>query len=389
MVFGANPLTINHKSIGGAVKRIQEADVANKKVFVRVDFNVPIQDGVITDDNRIRQALPTIQYLIDKNCKIILGTHLGKPKGTRSEETSTKPCADKLAELLGREVKYADSVIGQEVWNALNDLPEGGVLMLANLRWDPKEEEDDEGFGRELANFAEIYINDAFAVSHRANASVSAIAKFLPSYGGLLLQKEVENLSKVIDNPPHPFVLVIGGVKIEDKAAMIDKLAPLADKVLVGGGVANTFARAKGEDISQSVFDDEMVDACAQMINKYGEKIVLPLDYEREEVEGGFKNLDLGPNTRHDYYEIVKGAAMTLWNGNLGYTEDDQYKEASRTVALAMRDSGGQTIVAGGDTAGFIDNEKLADTMTFISTGGGAALEFLAGLELPGIKVVS
>ncbi len=371
------------------MKKLLEAEVENKRVFVRVDFNVPIKDGKITDDNRIIQALPTIKYLLENNAKIILGTHLGKPKGEKSAETSTWPCADRLSQLLGQEIKYVDAIVSDEVKEVSYNLQPREILMIGNLRWDPREEADDEGFGQELASLAEVYVNDAFAVSHRANASVSSITKFLPGYGGFLIEKEIENLSQLLENPPYPFVLVIGGVKIADKAGMIDKLAPIADKVIVGGGVANTFWKAIGKDIGQSVYDEEMVDACSQMLDKYQGKIVLPSDAENEWSEQGFAIKDLGPNTRHDYYEIVKNAAIVLWNGNMGYTEDEKFQQGSMTVAYAMRDGSAHSFLAGGDTAGFVINAGLGDAMTFISTGGGAALEFLAGLELPGIKAIS
>lgn len=368
------------------MKILQDASLKNKRVFLRVDFNVPIKDGVITDNNRIVSALPTIKYLAENGAKIVIGTHCGRPDGKKSKETSVEPMARELQKLANLKVIMAPDVLGLHVREMAAALRSGEVLVLENLRWDAREEEDDKDFAKELSHYADLYVNDAFAVSHRANASVHAICDFLPGYAGMLIQKEVENLSKVMKKPAHPFFLIIGGVKVKDKAGMLDKLGPIADKILVGGGVANTFLKAKGVNIVNSVYDEEMVGACTMMLEKYGDKIVLPSDFEWDE---NGRILDLGPNTRHDYYELIKGEKMTLWNGNLGYTEDQKYTEGSRTVAYAMRDSAGQTILAGGDTAGFVINEGIADQMTFISTGGGAALEFLAGERLPGIEVLS
>jgi phosphoglycerate kinase len=371
------------------MKLLQDADLKNKRVFLRVDFNVPLKNGEITDNNRIMAILPTVKYLVENQAKVIIGTHCGRPDGKKSAETSIAPMARELQRLANLKITMAPDVLGLHVREMVALMKTGDILVLENLRWDSREEADDSEFAKELAHYADLYVNDAFAVSHRANASVHAICQFLPGYAGLLMQKEVENLSSVVANPLHPFVLVIGGVKVKDKAGMIDKLGPIADKILVGGGVANTFLKARGHDIGASVYDKEMVDACKDMLITYSDKIVIPTDYETENSDEGFMIYDLGPNTRHDYYDILSKSAMSLWNGNLGYTEEPKFCEGSRTVAFAMRDSGGKTILAGGDTAGFVINEGLANQMSFVSTGGGAALEFLAGERLPGIQAIS
>lgn len=368
---------------------LQDADVRNKKVFLRVDFNVPMEGGKITDNNRIKSVLPTIKYLVGQKAKIVIGTHLGRPDGKKSEETSIAPIAKELQRILNLKVTMAPGIFEPEVQKLVDDLQYGGIIVLENLRWDKREEENDAGFAQDLARYAEVYVNDAFAVSHRANASIEAITKYLPSYAGVLLQEEVESLSKLTEAPRMPFVLVIGGVKIKDKAGMIDKLAPKASRVIVGGGVANTFLKARGDDIGQSVFDEEMVDKCKEMLKKYDKKIILPVDCEKEEVEDGFKILDIGPQTAEQFCEEIKKAKTVFWNGCMGYVEDKKHDVGTRRIADALSLVSGTTIVAGGDTVGYLLHEKLGKGITFLSTGGGAALEFLAGENLPGLSALN
>ncbi|MCX6808056.1 MAG: phosphoglycerate kinase [Candidatus Berkelbacteria bacterium] len=372
------------------MKLVQEAEVADKRVFLRVDFNVPVKDGEISDLNRIRAVLPTIKYLVESRCKLIIGTHLGRPEGKPSEETSIAPVARELQRMLNLKVAMAPGIFGAPVEKLVESLQPGGILVLENLRWDKREEENDAGFAKELAQYADVYVNDAFAVSHRANASVEAITKFLPSFAGLLLQSEIENLGKIIESPKKPFIIVVGGVKIKDKAGMIEKLAPKADKILIGGGVANTFLKARGEEISESVYDTEMVADCEKMLKKLSKKIILPIDSLKEEQSGGkWKIMDIGPDAQKKFAEIIKGAETVLWNGNLGYTESEKYRDGSLAVAKAMSQLVGKTsVIAGGDTVGFVKSEGLDKNISFISTGGGAALEFLAGEKLPGIEAL-
>jgi len=371
------------------MKIVQDAQVGNKTVFLRVDFNVPMKDGEITDNNRIKAVMPTIRYLVESRAKIVIGTHLGRPDGKKSTDTSISPVAKELQRMLNLRVVMAPDISGVETKKLIESLRPGGILVLENLRWDKREEENDAEFARELASYADVYVNDAFAVSHRANASVEAITKYLPSYAGLLIQSEVEHLSALMKKPESPFVLVVGGVKVKDKAGMIEFLAPKVDKILIGGGVANTFLKATGVDISQSVYDEEMVDDCAKMLKKFKDKIVLPIDYVNEAgpVES-FQIMDIGEKTRQLFINTIKTAKTVLWNGNLGYTEDKKFQEGTRVVARTMSQINGKTVIAGGDTAGFVIEAGLNKGISFISTGGGAALEFLAGKKLPGIEAL-
>lgn len=368
---------------------LQDLDFRNKRVFLRTDFNVPVRDGEIIDNNRIKSALPTIKFLVESEAKIIIGSHFGRPEGVASSETSMTVIARELEKLLGFKVNLAPGVVDSETKKLASNLDKGQVLLLENLRWDKREEEDDLGFAKELAQMADIYINDAFAVSHRQNASVHKISQFLPSYAGLLLQAEITNLELLVRDPKKPFIVIIGGVKISDKAGVIEKLATQADAILVGGGVANTFLKAKGVDIGESVYDQDMVEACQEMLKKYGNKIVLPLDTVDETLpNGSLKILDIGPKTTKLFKDYIYKAKTVLWNGCLGLTEDPRYKNGSREIAISLRDLKEQVVIAGGDTAGFVVSEGLDSGISFISTGGGAALEFLAGNALPGIEVL-
>lgn len=369
------------------MKLLQEADLKNKRVFLRVDFNVPTKDGKITDNNRIKAAIPTIKYLVEGHAKIIIGTHCGRPDGKPSEGTSTEPMAKELQRLLNLKVTMAPGIIGDKVLKTTEAMQAGGILVLENLRWDKREEENDTVFAQELAKLADLYVNDAFAVSHRANASVEAIAHYLPSYAGFLLQSEIENLSK-LNNPSRPFVVIIGGIKIEDKAGIIEKLEPKASEILVGGGVANTFAKAKGMNIGSSVYDEKMVGFCKKMLEKFDKKIVLPVDFVRDNDTDDFHFYDIGPETRQIFSQKILKARTVFWNGNLGYTEDAKYANGTREIAEAMNNIDGMTVAAGGDTVGFLINERMTKNIKFVSTGGGAALEFLAGKDLPGVKAL-
>jgi len=372
------------------MKSISEVEVKNKTVFLRTDFNVPMKDGKIVDDNRIDSALPTLNYLIDHKAKVILGTHIGRPDGVRSEGTSILPIAKRLSKLLNRKILYVDEVTGPKVENAVGKLQPGDVLVLANLRWEKGEEENDPLFARTLASYAELYINDAFAVSPRANASVEAITKYLPSYAGSLLDLEVTTLNIIFHAAKPPFVAIIGGAKIKDKAEMVKAMAERADTVLIGGAVANTFLMARGDNVGDSLVEPEMIDECRAILNKYSGKIVLPVDTIKTETAETFKILDIGPETVAKWRGIIGSANTILWNGNLGYTEDDKYANGTLEIAKAIGENNcGAKVVAGGDTGGFIDDAGLYKNFSFISTGGGAALGFLAGEKLPGIEALN
>lgn len=371
------------------MKLVQNVEVKNKKIFLRVDFNVPVKDGEITDTNRIEMALPTIKHLLKSGAAIILGTHLGRPEGKKSEETSIAPVVKELKKMIDAPIYMSAGVVDEPTKNKAADLKFGEILVLENLRWDEREEKNDADFAKDLADLVGengIYVNDAFAVSHRANASVEAITHLLPSYAGFLLQSEVENLSKLFE-PTSPFVVIIGGAKIEDKAGVIDKLAPKADKILLGGAVANTFFKARGENVGDSLVDEETVDKCREMMEKYGDKLVLPVDTVKDfDEKKSFKIMDIGAQSRTNFANIIREAKTVFWNGSLGMSEDARFCGGMSSVAKAMGENkDGFTVIAGGDTVGFVKQEKLDKNISFISTGGGAALEFLAGEKLPGI----
>lgn len=371
------------------MKSVRDADVKNKTVFLTVDFNVPLKDGVISDNNRIKSAIPTIRLLLEKRAKIVIGTHIGRPKGV-DLSLSTVPVAKELAKLLEQEVYSTDLVIDPIVKKQVSELKEGEILVLGNLRFDPREEKNDQDFAKELASYAEIYVNDGFAVSHRSNSSVDAITNFLPSYAGLLLESEITSLSFLLSNPLNPFVVIIGGAKIKDKASVIKHLADKADRILIGGAVALTFLKSKGENVGQSLVDLEMLPECQKLLQTYSDKIVLPIDsiFEPGEKEGDFRILDIGQKTRENFASEISSAKSIFWNGNMGYTEDERYTGGTRAVAMAMKGGHSTTVVAGGDTVNFIDQNNLKDGFSFVSTGGGAAMEFMAGQKLPGIEAL-
>ena len=371
------------------MESIKDVKVAGRRIFLRVDFNVPIVDGKIEDNNRIKAALPTINYLREHKARIIIGTHVGRPNGEKTEETSVLPIVKNLSTLLNADVFYINDVLGPKVERAVEQLKDGDVLVLGNLRWHSEEEQNNPEFASKLASYADLYVNDAFAVSHRANASVEAITKFLPSYSGFLLEREVTTLRLLFDFPVSPFVAIIGGAKVKDKAGIIKKLVEKADSILVGGAVANTFLLAKGENVGNSLVEPEMVDECRRMIQTSDNKIILPIDSVKAEDEQTFKIMDIGPETVAKYQGIISEANSIFFNGNLGQTEDERYQSGTSGIAKAINESqSGVKVAAGGDTVGFINDNGLAAGFSFLSTGGGAALEFLAGGKLPGIEAL-
>ena len=370
------------------MKSVRDADVKNKKVFLRVDFNVPLDKGKIVDNNRIVQAIPTIKFLLDKHAKIIIGTHIGRPEGKFNPDFSTIPVAEELAKLLATPVDATDHVISPVITEKINQMEPGQILMLGNLRFHPEEEKNSESFAKELANYADLYVNDAFAVSHRANSSVEAITNYLPSYSGLLMESEITSLQLLLNNPDHPFVLIIGGAKVSDKAGLLMKLAETADKVLIGGAVANTFLKAKGEEVGKSLVDDEMIHKCKEILDKYKDKMHLPVDFVINGEGDQLNNLDIGPKTIEDFNRVIADGRCIFWNGNMGYTEDAKYREGTLAIAKAMAENLNTKVIAGGDTVGFVDQQGLIDKFSFVSTGGSAAMQFLAGEPLPGIEAL-
>ncbi len=364
-------------------------DLENKTVFLRVDWNVPLKNGVITDDIRIRATLPTINYLQSKNCKIIIGTHLGRPEGEIIHSLSTKILAKKLSEIHPGKIIATDYVLETQVKNQIKRLKSKQILVLGNLRWYPEEEANNTAFARILASYADVYVNDAFAVSHRAHASVEAISHFLPSYAGLLLEREVEMLSTLTENPRQPFVIILGGAKIKDKIGMIKRFANIADKILVGGAIANTLRYFKGENVSESLYEPGLEHIAENIFEILKDKLVLPIDNKKKIApDGKFSILDIGPETIKKFSQIISTAKTIFWNGNMGYSESKEFEIGTAEIADAVKSNPYTKIVAGGDTVGFLDSHKMLECFTFVSTGGGAALEFLAGIQLPGLEVL-
>lgn len=392
-------------------KTIEDIEVKGKRVLVRVDFNVPQDEtGRITDDRRIRAALPTIQYLINHGAKTILVSHLGRPKGKPEdrEKFTLKPVAERLGELLGKPVPLAPDCIGPEVQKMVQAMGEGDVLLLENVRFHPEEEKNNPEFAKQLADLAEVYVNDAFGTAHRAHASTEGVAKYLPGVAGYLMQKEIEYLGGALANPKRPFIAVLGGAKVKDKIPVIENLVGKVDRLIIGGGMAYTFLKAQGKEIGQSLLDAESSDFCREMLAKAGDKIILPVDvvvadgnpFEKgadavqtrvvsvDAIPADWQGVDIGPETQKRFAEAVKGAGTVVWNGPMGIFEFDRFAVGTRAMAQALADSGAVTIVGGGDSAAAVEQLGFAEKMTHISTGGGASLEFLEGKVLPGVAAL-
>ena len=388
-------------------KTVRDVDVTGKRVLVRVDFNVPIQDGEVTDDTRIRAALPTIQYLIEKGAKVILMSHLGRPKPENRDQFKMDPVAKRLSELLGRPVKKVDAVVGPEVEKAVAEMQPGDVLLLENTRFEPGERKNDPDLARKLAALADIYVNDAFGSAHRAHASTAGVKQVrpdLPAVAGFLMERELQMLGKVLGTPERPFVVVLGGAKISDKIGVLERLLGLADRVLIGGGMANTFLKAKGLEVGKSLVDEEALDEARRFLEEAGDKIVLPVDVvvaDRfaadaeakvvpvDQVPPDWMILDIGPKTVELFAEILRQARTVFWNGPMGVFEFPRFAEGTFAIARVLAElEDAVTVVGGGDSAAAVQQAGLADKMTHVSTGGGAALEFLEGKELPGVAVL-
>ncbi|MGB9975612.1 phosphoglycerate kinase [Thermovenabulum sp.] len=389
-------------------KTVKDFDVKGKRVFVRVDFNVPLdENGNITDDTRIRAALPTINYLVENQAKVILASHLGRPKGKFNLKYSLSPVARRLSQLLNKEVIFAEDCIGEKVENLVSNMNPGDVLLLENLRFYPQEEENDRDFAKKLADLAEIYINDAFGTAHRAHASTAGIAEFLPSGAGFLMQKEIEIMGKALENPERPFVAVLGGAKVSDKIGVITNLLNKVDSLLIGGGMAFTFLKALGYEIGRSLLEEDKIELAGSIIKdarEKGVKLELPEDVVvAEEIKEGTNyktvsvgeipsnliGVDIGEKTREKFAQIIKKAKLVVWNGPMGVFEIKSFAKGTLAIAEAMAESGAITIVGGGDSAAAVEQLGFADKMTHISTGGGASLEFLEGKELPGVAVLN
>ncbi|MDH4389737.1 MAG: phosphoglycerate kinase [Fimbriimonas sp.] len=382
--------------------QITDLDVAGKRVLVRCDFNVPLENGEITDDRRITEALPTIEYLLKNGAAVILCSHMGRPKGV-TPEFSLKPVAERLSELLKQDVTLLPDCVGEEVEANCKALKTGQVVLLENVRFHPEEEKNDPAFARQLANLADVYVNDAFGTAHRAHASTAGVADYLPSAAGFLIGKEIEFLGKAINNPDRPFVAIMGGSKVKDKIALIDNLLPKVDTLIIGGGMAYTFLKAQGLEIGKSLLDEASIEYAGQLLRDNPGKLLIPTDFiiapefsptspattvQADGIPADQMGLDIGPDSRVTFAKIIEAAGTVLWNGPVGVFEMDSFAEGTKAVAQAMANCKGLTIVGGGDSAAAVEKFGFADDMSHVSTGGGASLEFLEGKELPGIAAL-
>lgn len=371
------------------MKGIRKADIEEKKVFLRLDWNVPLKGGVILNDSRIKATLPTIEYLLSKECKIIIGVHLGRPDGEMMPQLSTKILAKRFSELCSAKTYSTDYVIESSVKKQVENLDNKEILILGNLRFYPEEETNNLAFAHILASYGDVFVNDAFAVCHRAHASVEAITKFLPGYAGFLLEKEVDTLPTLIQRPRHPFMLILGGAKIKEKAKLLIKFAPMVDKIIIGGAIANTLRYFQGYNIGNSFYEPHMGELVGQILMATQGKMVLPVDDIRKAIlSGKFSIMDIGPQTIAKFKTIISRAKTIFWNGNMGHSEDKEFETGTLEIARAIKDNHYTRIVAGGDTVGFIDSKNMISGYSFVSTGGGAALEFLAGEKLPALEVL-
>ena len=389
-------------------KTIEDIAVAGKKVLVRCDFNVPLDENKnITDENRLNGALPTIKYLVAQGAKVILCSHLGRPKGEFNEKYSLKPVAKRLSEMLGQEVKMAADVIGDSAKALVAELKDGEVMLLENVRYHKEEEKNDAEFSKKLAEFADVYVNDAFGTAHRAHASTAGVADYIPAVCGYLIQKEIEIMGGALSNPERPFVAILGGAKVSDKIGVIENLLEKVDYLIIGGGMAYTFLKAKGYEIGTSICEDEKLDLARSLMEKAqakGVELLLPIenvcanefsnDAERkivpsDNIPSDFMGMDIGPKTIELFSEVITKAKTVIWNGPMGVFEFSNFAEGTKAVAKAVAESGAITIIGGGDSAAAVEQLGYADKMTHISTGGGASLEFLEGIELPGIAALN
>jgi phosphoglycerate kinase len=384
-------------------KLITDVDVRGKRILVRVDFNVPIKEGQVTDDTRIRAALPTIQYLLDHGAAVLLCSHLGRPKEGPEAKYSMRPTAVRLAELLGKKVAFAEDCIGPVAEKAAGELKPGEVLVLENTRFYKGEEKNDPQIAQGLAKLAELYVNDAFGSAHRAHASTEGVARLLPAVGGFLMEKEIQYLGKAIADPKKPFVAILGGAKVSDKIGVIRNLLSKADTILIGGGMANTFFRAEGYPTGDSLVEEEALETAKQLLAEGGSRLRLPVDlviaqaFEAEAasrvistgpVPEGWRILDIGPESVEAFGKVIKEAGTVVWNGPMGVFEFPRFALGTFGIARAVADSQAVSIVGGGDSVAAINQSGLADRITHISTGGGASLEMLEGLELPGVAAL-
>jgi len=386
---------------------VRDVDVKGKRVLVRVDFNVPMNaEREITDDTRIKAALPTIRYLVDHGARVILASHLGRPKGKPTDEFRMDPVARRLSELLGKPVLKLNECVGDEVKAAVVAMRDGDVVLLENLRFHAEEEANDEGFAKALADLADIYVNDAFGTAHRAHASTAGVARFLPAVAGFLMEKEIEVMGKALADPERPFVAILGGAKVKDKVGGVRNLLDKVDTLMIGGGMAYTFLKAQGFEVGQSILEADKIDLARELMDKAkarGVRFMLPSDVviaDRfaedaktrvvpvDQIPPDWQALDIGPETVQRFAKEIAGARTVVWNGPMGVFEMKPFAEGTRGVAKALAESKAVTIVGGGDSAAALEEMGFADKVTHVSTGGGASLEFLEGKELPGVAVL-
>ncbi len=384
-------------------KTVEDFDFQGKKALVRVDFNVPLKDGVVGDDTRIRAALPTIKYLLDHGAAVILMSHLGRPKGGPDPKYSLQPVAGYLGNLLGMPVKFSPDAVGPEAESMAASLKPGDVLLLENTRFHPTEEKNDLELAQQLAKLADVFVMDAFGSAHRAHSSTEGVTRYLPAVAGFLMQKEIQYLGQAIADPRRPFVTILGGAKISDKIGVIRNLLTKADKILIGGGMANTFLKAQGYSLGDSLVEDEALDTAKELLQGGSDKLMLPVDmviadkFDAEaatkvipagDVPDGWRVLDIGPETVSAYSKVISSAGTVVWNGPMGVFEIAPFAKGTYGIAQAVADSGAVSIIGGGDSVAAVQQSGLADQITHISTGGGASLEMLEGIDLPGVAAL-
>ncbi|HLO33246.1 MAG TPA: phosphoglycerate kinase [Anaerolineales bacterium] len=384
-------------------KTVKDIDLKGKRVLMRVDFNVPMQDGKVTDDKRIKASLPTIKYVLDQGASLILMSHLGRPKGGPTPEFSLRPAAEVLASHLGIPVKMAPDTVGPEVEAMAKALKPGEVLMLENTRFHKGEEKNDLELAKQMAALGDVYVNDAFGSAHRAHSSTEGVARFLPAVSGFLMEQELEYLGRAVANPEHPYIAILGGAKISDKILVVETLLAKADKLIIGGGMANTFLAAKGLNMQDSLVEESSLETAKSILAKAGDKLILPVDaviadkFEAEantqvvdvdKIPTGWRMMDVGPKTLELYKQALQGARLIVWNGPVGVFEMPKFAEGTFALAKLLAESGATTVIGGGDSASAVKKAGVAKQMTHVSTGGGASLEFLEGKELPGVAAL-
>lgn len=384
-------------------KTVKDIDLKGKRVLMRVDFNVPMADGKVTDDKRIKAALPTINYVLEQGASLLLMSHLGRPKGGPEPEFSLKAASEALAALLGKPVQMAPDCVGPEVEKMAKALKPGDVLMLENTRFHKGEEKNDLDLAKQMAALGDVYVNDAFGSAHRAHSSTEGVTHFLPAVSGFLMEQELEYLGRAVANPEHPYIAILGGAKISDKILVVETLASKCDKLIIGGGMANTFLTAKGLNMQDSLVETDAIETAKTLLGKLGSKLILPVDaiiadkfdaeantqtVDVDKIPAGWRMLDVGPKTLELYKTSLSGVKLVVWNGPVGVFEMPKFAEGTFALARMLAESGAITVIGGGDSASAVKKAGVAKQMTHVSTGGGASLEFLEGKELPGVAAL-